>query len=284
MCWPIRFLRPSSVRGPTVELANNRDSQLSMGPTVNTIRLIEDGPLPGTLNMAIDEALLNSAMELGIATLRFYAWDVPTLSLGYFQPQADRNRHRSSDSCPLVRRHSGGGAIVHDHELTYALAWPLPARNRIVGRADDLANQLYSTIHQQFVSVLRSASVPAALFPSGGETPRPEPFLCFQRRAEGDVVCAGHKILGSAQRRRQGAILQHGSLLLARSHAAPELPGLSELAGPRDHHELVAAWKERIFGALGLRPDLASLTDQEECHARELAVTKFSSAAWTNRR
>ena len=76
--------------------------------------------------MAVDETLLESAAETSATTLRFYRWDRPTLSLGYFQQTADRTQHPESADCPLVRRSSGGGAIVHDHELTYSLAAAKP--------------------------------------------------------------------------------------------------------------------------------------------------------------
>ena len=78
----------------------------------------------GAWQMAVDEALLESAAERGVPTLRFYQWSEPTLSLGYFQHHADRLAHPDSRACPLVRRATGGGAIVHDVELTYSLALP----------------------------------------------------------------------------------------------------------------------------------------------------------------
>jgi lipoate-protein ligase A len=92
---------------------------------MSSARLIIDPPASGAWNMAVDEALLRSAAQRGTATLRFYQWSEPTLSLGYFQAADDRQQHFASLACPLVRRASGGGAIVHDRELTYSLAMPL---------------------------------------------------------------------------------------------------------------------------------------------------------------
>src|SRR5687767_13677741 len=92
-----------------------------------TLRLLIDPPASGAWNMAVDEALLASAAA-GVATLRFYTWSQPTLSLGYFQHAHQRDAHAASRSCPLVRRASGGGAILHDRELTYSLAVPLRQR------------------------------------------------------------------------------------------------------------------------------------------------------------
>ena len=87
-------------------------------------RLLIDAPERGVWNMAIDEALLESAADesCDLVTLRFYRWSEPTLSLGYFQSYEDRNSHEASRSLPVVRRSSGGGALVHDHEWTYSLA------------------------------------------------------------------------------------------------------------------------------------------------------------------
>ena len=88
------------------------------------VRLIIDPPSPGPWNMAVDEVLLMDAVENGNATLRFYQWSEPTLSLGYFQAFADRKQHFASRNCAIVRRQSGGGAILHDHELTYSFVLP----------------------------------------------------------------------------------------------------------------------------------------------------------------
>src|SRR6185295_18138238 len=90
------------------------------------MRLLIDPPGGGAWNMAVDEALLETAATTGQATLRFYQWQEPTLSLGYFQSVADRQQHAASLDCPVVRRASGGGAILPDRELTYSVALPQP--------------------------------------------------------------------------------------------------------------------------------------------------------------
>src|SRR5688572_19512152 len=88
------------------------------------LRIVFDPPASGPWNMAVDEALLHSTAEGGQATLRFYTWEEPTLSLGHFQTLAEREQHQASLACPLVRRASGGGAILHDIELTYSICLP----------------------------------------------------------------------------------------------------------------------------------------------------------------
>src|SRR5207237_8235421 len=87
-------------------------------------RLIIDRYASGAWNMAIDEAMLLDAVETNIVSLRFYGWSEPTLSLGYFQRYAERENHAASLRCAVVRRQTGGGAILRDRELTYSIALP----------------------------------------------------------------------------------------------------------------------------------------------------------------
>ena len=106
-------------------IANNVAERIS---AAMTFRWMWDEPASGAWNMALDEALLESAGDDPMATLRFYRWSEPTLSLGYFQRSAERAAHIASRDCPLVRRASGGGAILHDAELTYSLTIPTTDR------------------------------------------------------------------------------------------------------------------------------------------------------------
>src|SRR5262245_744511 len=131
--------------------------------------------------MAVDEALLIDAAENGTATLRFYSWSEPTLSLGYFQRYADRQQHAASSGCAVVRRQTGGGAILHDHELTYSLA--LPASHPLSKQNE----KLYRIVHEVFVEILsasnNSSDSACSLQIHGGSAkiqPSDEPFLCFQ--------------------------------------------------------------------------------------------------------
>ena len=188
-------------------------------------RLFIDPPASGAWNMAVDETLLESAADGGGFSLRFYRWQEPTLSLGYFQQYDDRWQHAASLNCPAVRRATGGGAILHDREITYSIAVPPGHRLAVKHIA------LYETIHAALIDVLAGYGIHASLCQAkAGKCGRSQPFLCFQRRSPGDVLLSDVKIAGSAQRRCRGAVLQHGSVLLARSPAAPELPGLAEVA------------------------------------------------------
>jgi len=254
---------------------------------MDQLRLLIDPPAAGAWNMAVDDVLLESAAVEGFATLRFYEWEVPTLSLGYFQAAHDRHEHAASCDCPLVRRTSGGGAIVHDRELTYSIALP-QAQSRLSAAA-----ALYDSFHQSLVQTLAAFGVAAAQFrPAGGpcavESPasaRAEPFLCFQRRSCGDIVSGNAKIAGSAQRRRKGAVLQHGSILLARSSASPELPGIREICDVSiSPKELMAHWLPLLEARLCRRARRGELTAAEREQARQFAAQRFAVVEYTHRR
>jgi lipoyl(octanoyl) transferase len=245
-----------------------------------TCRLLIDPPAAGAWNMAVDELLLNWSAETGACTLRFYRWSEPTLSLGYFQEYDGRMRHPSSRDLAVVRRLSGGGAILHDRELTYSLTMPGAA-----ALADD-STWLYMAVHQALVDTLAGFGIVAT--GSAGPSlhgPAEQPFLCFQRRSPGDVLFAGAKICGSAQRRRRGALLQHGSLILARSPAAPELPGLRELsARPIGHDELIVRWSQAISRQLNLECEQGALAADLAARAETLVIEKYDNQRWTRRR
>lgn len=248
------------------------------------LRVIYDPPGAGAWNMALDEALLEASEQTGQATLRFYSWSEPTLSLGYFQNAADRELHPPSRACPLVRRASGGGAILHHHELTYSIVWPL------AGSLTRSA-ELYDLVHRTLIATLASCGVSAGLHQdtltcaAAPVPPGPDPFLCFQRRTCADIVSRGIKIVGSAQRRRKSAILQHGSILLAKSPYAPELPGILEVAHRNiEVPKFAAAWTASLAAALGVTSREGGLTKLERDQAQEYVKSRFTSPAYVHRR
>ena len=144
---------------------------------MNRLLLLTDTSGNGAWNMAVDEWLLQTAGDRDSPVLRFYRWTEPTLSLGYFQHHADRAQHVSSQYCPFVRRASGGGAIIHDQELTYSLT--LPLNDRFSSSALDY----YYDLHRSLVEALQEWAITATL----GDTDQREDaaFLCFQRSAAG---------------------------------------------------------------------------------------------------
>jgi lipoyl(octanoyl) transferase len=243
-------------------------------------RLYLDASAAGAWNMAVDQTLLDLTGEDQATRLRFYQWSEPTISLGYFQAYAERANHAASRQCAVVRRSTGGGAIVHDHELTYSLAVPAA-----LSLADD-SSWLYGLVHDALLETLLALGIACEIRGKVAPVARAlEPFLCFQRRAAGDVVFNGEKICGSAQRRRPAALLQHGSLLLASSPAAPELPGLAELTGRKFKAAAVAnAWAAQIVRRLGLTAVPARLSSSELNRVRTLALEWYDCAKWTGRR
>jgi lipoate-protein ligase A len=250
-----------------------------------SLRLIIDPPSSGAWNMAVDEALLEAAAATGQATLRLYEWEAPTLSLGYFQAIDERKSHAASRECPVVRRASGGGAILHDRELTYSIALPQAA-----GRTE-AAIHLYSAAHESLIQLLAVLGVSAAMY---GGSPQctdnsaradADPFLCFLRRTCTDIVIGEAKIVGSAQRRRRGAVLQHGSILLGRSRFAPEVLGIEEAAGIAIcSPELVARWPPHLAGLLNARLQAGSLSPEERTRAVSLVQERFGSNEHLGRR
>lgn len=230
--------------------------------------------------MAVDEALMVSAAEKNLVTLRLYRWEVPTLSLGYFQKSAARSDHHASHDCPLIRRASGGGAIIHDHELTYSLA--VPTEQRLSRDHFDL----YLKMHEVVIEALRPWGIEASLCRNPPRLKRDdEPFLCFQRRSEGDVLVGGDKICGSAQRRGDGALLQHGSLLLKRSDSAPELEGIEDLGrNCVQTRLLVESLIQGVSTSFGISFRRQSLANDEIATANRLKEGRFATKKWNYRR
>ena len=230
--------------------------------------------------MAVDEMLLEWAAETQECCWRLYRWEEPTLSLGYFQAYDDRHAHARSRECPIVRRLTGGGAILHDAELTYSFV--APAEHPLaVGR-----NRLYEAVHTILIEVLMNLGVEASLCGTGRATEGPgEPLLCFQRRSAADVVVEGVKIAGSAQRRRRGAVLQHGSVLLRPSSAAPELATIEDASGEMIEPVMLGeAWAEALSRHLGLVWQRQPLSNHQRTRAEALMRQRYASDHWTKDR
>jgi lipoate-protein ligase A len=231
--------------------------------------------------MALDEALFDLvAAAPNTAALRTYCWTVPTLSLGYFQHSADVERDPRWHGVPLVRRFTGGGAILHDQEITYALCVP---RSWPVAQS---ASGLYRAVHGAIACLLMQQKIPAQRRGEGsGKKQHGRPFLCFTDVDCEDIVLQGAKILGSAQRRRSVAVLQHGSLLLGRSTLAPELPGLSDLAAtdvtPETWSCLLTA---AIPAALGCVVNDCAFGALEQGRVLSREERVYRNPAWTHRR
>jgi lipoate-protein ligase A len=216
-------------------------------------RLILDGDLPGARNMARDVAVLEAvATGASPPTLRLYGWSPPCLTLGKHQglDAADLAFCRAN-GVDVARRPTGGRALLHHLELTYAVVarlgrGPLPPR----------LQEAYRLICAGLVEACRALGVAAEL--TGGEVnlrlPNPTSTVpCFEAPAEGEVVVAGRKLVGSAMRAHAGCILQHGAILLdwdGRLQAGAL--GLADDAELRSHVTTLSA-------ELGRAPDRAEV-------------------------
>lgn len=279
-------------------------------------RFLDSPVLRGAENMAHDQALFESVQDGGTPVLRFYRWAPACLSLGRNQVVARREaveRATAARGFDLVRRATGGAAVLHDRELTYSVAVP-------VGPLGS-PRETYLAINRALVVGLRRVGVAAEVaggaragYPAGtgsrsstgaGATPLVAwDNPCFQAPAPGEVVVGGLKLVGSAQRCERRTLLQHGSILLAgdqgvvaeclagepigapagRTGAATGFTTLAALLDPLPTHtELVAALTDGFETALGLelRPD--SLTRAEEARIGPLTA-HYESPEWTWRR
>lgn len=189
--------RPSTPAAP-------RHRTSAKPPAALSWRVIRDGPRPGATNMALDHALATEGVE-GEAVLRLYRWTRPTVSFGRNEPARGRYGAAGED-VDWVRRPTGGRAVLHDAEVTYAVVAPAGALG-----GPRLA---YRRINEALAGALASLGAPVAL--SGpAAVPTLDAGPCFQSPAEGEVTTEGRKLVGSAQARVEGALLQHGSILLA---------------------------------------------------------------------
>jgi lipoate-protein ligase A len=230
--------------------------------------------------MAFDEAMLDAVdADPSTAWLRTYEWSRPTLSLGYFQRISDVESDPRWNGADVVRRPTGGGAIWHDHDITYAIVLP---RGHPAYAAP---KELYARVHEAIAAGLRSAGFDAKRRgPAARELSKNRPFLCFTDRDSEDIVIQDTKMVGSSQRRRPRAVLQHGSVLLLRSATTPELPGLSDFVDdPCGPDAIVEFLRTAIPPAL----DLLSVESVELApwpeRLQELEL-RYQSRHWTARR
>jgi lipoate-protein ligase A len=250
-------------------------------PNGDPLRLIHDAAANGVENMARDEALLHTVGD-GAAppTLRFYEWSPPTVSLGYFQPFAHFEAlPPPAGELAVVRRQTGGGAILHDQELTYSLTFPID--HPLVSRG---TRKLYEIVHQSLISLIQTANPPSesdSLVFSGqtdDSGAAKGPFFCFERRHRLDVLIGGDKLAGSAQRRSRKAVLQHGSIVVARRFdqqpAATIPPGWSV-------GRLRELWPTSLALALGL--SLQAGEYEVELERLGELRQKYGSEEWTRK-
>jgi lipoate-protein ligase A len=264
-----------------------------MGPVG---RIIGMGAGDGAMNMGLDEALATLCRDRPV--LRFYQWDPPAVSIGYFQRAAEIDLETCREKAiPLVRRPTGGRAVLHGHDLTYALILPMRPP-----WTDWSVAESYRRINVCLQHGLQRLGVPVTIGSAPGEpSAAPSPY-CFSAVVQHELMVDGRKLIGSAQRRFPTALLQQGSILL---DAKPPqvLAGLLGRGGPRradlrgavtslrdalgrrpDRAEVEGAIAESLGSMLEIRFEHGALGSREFGMARALAETRYGSDAWTFRR
>jgi lipoate-protein ligase A len=239
-----------------------------------TIRVRPFAGADGATNMAADEALLESAAA-GAAALRFYTWTEPTVSLGYFQPATARTT-AGLDRLAWVRRATGGAAIVHHHELTYALALP-------AGKPWHGSEPWVCRFHHVLRAVLADHGLGSRAVLCGEEK-RLGDVLCFLHQTPGDLLIGGSKVAGSAQRKMRGALLQHGSILLKRSEFAPQLPGINDAGGSFTPEGLAGLLTTRFAHDTGWRVEPGDWTAAERDRIPHIRAEKYANPPWNGKR
>lgn len=266
-------------------------------------RLIQSPPSRGAENMALDEAILQG-VSAGDSppTLRLYAWLPPCLSLGYSQNVTDVDQQLLHENqWDIVRRPTGGRAILHTDELTYSVI--APDENALVAGG---VLEGYRRLSQGLVAALAILDLEVEIQP---ETPIPENQranpTCFQVPSAYEILVRGKKLIGSAQMRRRGGVLQHGTLPIsgdisricevlffdnerARHRAAQQLleraTTIEALVGTTVSWQQVAQIVvEGFTQALGLSFTPGSPTDPEIIRAKELVQNRYNNPDWTER-
>ncbi|HJQ19569.1 MAG TPA: lipoate--protein ligase family protein [Gemmatimonadaceae bacterium] len=247
-------------------------------------------PADAAWNMALDEALMRRAARSGQAVLRVYGWTQPTLSLGRNQRARDCYDLEAARVAGVgfVRRPTGGRALLHDREITYSVTLPADSAHA--------AREAYHFINTVLVDGLRSLGVPAQLS-TGSTALLPGVRPCFDVPAEREIAVGARKLVGSAQWRHAGALLQHGSILihddqrianeLLRVPGAANPPAAATLAEALGREPTLAEVADALVTALRSRvnADVAPfvMEAQVECDA-VAGRALYHDDAWTWRR
>jgi lipoyl(octanoyl) transferase len=253
-------------------------------------RLLLSPPADAATNMAMDVALMRRARETGEWVLRVYTWEAPALSLGRNQPARGRydERRAERDGIAIVRRPTGGRALLHHREVTYSVTAP-------AGDAGSL-RESYARINALLLDWLRRLGVDARLAEPASRAAVPSLAPCFEAPAAGEIVAGGRKLVGSAQWRDAGALLQHGSILVDDDQplvAALTLAPVPAAAPPSTLRELLgraitaAEVAEALWKVVWARadPTATPITDEQPIEAwMQEARARFTDPAWTWRR
>ncbi len=264
-------------------------------------RVIITDPMDGAANMAADEALLRSvAAKHEPPTLRLYAWDPFCLSLGYGQRLRDVDLNRvAARGWTVVRRPTGGRAILHGDELTYSITLPEDhpiAAGGIIETYLRLSKGLLVAMQQLGLQVLADAD---------GDTTSAKGPVCFEVPSRYEITVGGKKLIGSAQLRRRGGVLQHGTLPLygdiaricdalaydSEHERETAKQGVRQRAATLESTGVEVTWRQAaqavtagMAQALGVTFTPAPLSDAEAAEADHLYHETYTTAAWNEKR
>jgi lipoate-protein ligase A len=269
---------------------------------MTTWRLIKTSPARGAWNMAVDEAILEGAGRGDVLpTLRLFAWDPPCLSLGRAQPFVDVDTTRlQAHGWDVVRRMTGGRAILHTDELTYSVTGPAD-EPRLAGTVLESYNRLAGAL----LAAVQDLSLPVEMKEGKAESNGEPNPVCFEVPSTYEITVDGKKLIGSAQARRKDGVLQHGSLPLTgdltricQALAFPEESArdaaMTRLLTRATTVQSVLGWEVawetaaqafvRAFEAqLGLKLEAGELSESELARAEELVREKYAHPSWTER-
>ena len=197
--------------------------------------LLHTPPLPGAENMALDEALLERARATGDAVFRVYTWAEPTLSFG--RNQTTRGTYepvRARDhGVSIVRRPTGGRSLLHHREVTYSVTAALASNESL--------RESYARINRLLVDGLMRLGVSVEVAAPHDRSLPPSSSPCFERPAAGELTVDGRKLVGSAQWRDEGAMLQHGSILVEDDQSLVSALGGTSVSPPQPAATLTSA-------------------------------------------
>lgn len=271
-------------------------------------RFIDGGCADGTWHMAVDQAVMESVTEgTALPTLRLYRWNPPCLTLGYFQ-KADRDvnfQMCKEKGITVTRRLTGGRAVLHQHELCYSLVLP-----RKMDGLDESVTISYRQLSCGLAEAFALLDVPVVMTKPAVHQSKHSGGACFDALSAYELAAEGKKIVGSAQARRDGALLQHGSILndldvdllfaimkdedpqrLAQAKASflEKATSIRHVIGRTIAYDLLfEAFKKGFMMALhrdfGAWFEEGTLSDNELERAKELQHSVYQDEAWIHRR
>jgi len=257
-------------------------------------RFIESGPCPAAMNMAIDEALAHSVREgASPPALRVYEWTIPSVSIGCFQKIDAVNLPCCADlRIPVVRRPTGGRAVLHGDELTYSFSAPTGAGPFSKGLMDS-----YRQIGRAFCRAVSALGAQAEARTTRDQREGSRNPLCFHSASFAEITVLNRKLVGSAQKRWRDGLLQQGSIPYTLGEAlmrkvfnidtsdlTARMLGLREVVADLDPAHFRETVRRAFEETFGVRLTPSALSREESLHASELEARKYQSRAWTLQR